>query len=130
MGTNGEFHYSVYVVLLDDYVGTLPSIRRRNPKRDLSKPCVYIGLTPGRVSPRFDYRRATGELEWRVYRFGLRLMREFYENLKPMTYETALRASKKLAEDLRFKGFGVVNGVCDEAQSYRSVRPQQNRCSP
>jgi hypothetical protein len=120
MGTNQESHYNIYVVLVDDYVGTLPSIRRRNPKRDLSKPCVYVGLTPERVGHRFNFRTATGELEWRVRRFGSRLMPEL-EQLNPMAYEIALQAAKELAEDLRAQGLGVVNDICDEAQSYPSV---------
>ena len=52
-GTDRELRYSIYVVLLDDHVGTLPQIRRRNPKRNLSKPCVYVGLTLGRIGARF-----------------------------------------------------------------------------
>src|SRR6516225_12480006 len=126
MRSNGEFHYSVYVVLLDDYVGALRSIRLRNPKRDLSKPCVYIGLTPARVSPQFDHRRAAGKLESRFYRFCVRLMPELCEHLNPTTFETALQATEKPAEDLRAKGYCVVNGICDGAQSYRRLRPRQN----
>jgi hypothetical protein len=122
MGTVGEFH-SVYVVLLDEHIGTLPQMRLRNPKHNLSKPCVYIGLTSARVGPRFEYRKATGELEWRVYRFGVRLMPKLYEHLNPMTYETALQTAKKLAEDLRAKGYCVVNGISEGSQSYKSVRP-------
>jgi hypothetical protein len=129
MATNGKLHYSVYVVLLDDYIGTLPSIRLRNPKRDLSKPCVYIGLTPGRVSPQFDYRSATGEREWRVYQFGVRLMPELSEHLNGTTFETTRQTAKELAEDLRAKGYCVVNGICAEAQLYRSVGPQQKGCT-
>jgi hypothetical protein len=45
MGTVRELRYSVYVVLLDEYVGTLPRMRLRNPKRHPSKPCVYLRLT-------------------------------------------------------------------------------------
>ena len=127
MATNGEPNYSVYVVLLQERIGRLPSIQLRNPKRDLSKPCVYVGLTRGRIRPRFDYRRATGELEWRVYRYGVRLMPELYESMNPMTYETAFRTAKKLAEDLRAKGFCVVNGISEGTQSYRVVRPPRNR---
>jgi len=129
MGTNGEFHYSVYVILLDERIGTLPQMRLRNPNRDLSKPWVYVGLTPLRVGPRFDFRRATVKAEWRVQQFGIRLMPELYERMNPITYETALQTAKKLAEDLRAKGFGVVNGISAGTQSYRFVRPQQNRCS-
>jgi hypothetical protein len=59
MGNAPEPRYNVYVVLLGEYVGTLPQMRRRNPKHGPSKPCVYIGLTPLPVGRRFDFRRVT-----------------------------------------------------------------------
>jgi hypothetical protein len=34
MGLVEGLRYSVYVVLLDEYVGTLPQMRQRNPQRD------------------------------------------------------------------------------------------------
>jgi hypothetical protein len=127
MGTVRELRYSVYVVLLDEYVGTLPQMRRRNPKRDPSKPFVYVGLTSLPVDRRFDFRGATSEHEWRLYKFGVRLMPELYDSLPPMTCKRALQTAKKLADDLRAKGFGVANGVCTEAQSYKSILAQARR---
>src|SRR5215813_12751832 len=62
MGANEGFRYSVYVVLLDEYVGTLPQMRRRNPTRDPSNPFVYVGVTSLPVDRRFDFRRATPEI--------------------------------------------------------------------
>jgi hypothetical protein len=111
--------YSVYVVLLDKYVGTLPQMRRRNPERDPSKPCVYVGLTPLRVGRRFDFRGATPKTEWRVHRYGIRLMPELYEDLNCMTPERALQTARKLAEDSRAKGFGV--GALRGSQSCRKL---------
>ena len=125
MRTERELCYSVYVVLLDNYVGTLPQMRRRNPKRNLSKPCVYVGLTVGRIDGRFDFRRATIEAEWRVQKFGVRLMPDLYKHLNPMRYEAVLQTARKLAEDLRAKGFGVANGTCDGSQLYKSVRLEE-----
>jgi hypothetical protein len=127
MGTVRELRYSVYVVLLDEYVGTLPQMRRRNPKRDPSKPFVYIGLTSLPVDRRFDFHGAIPEHEWRLHKFGVRLMPELYDSLRPMTCKRALQASKKLAEDLRAKGFGVANGVCDGSQFYKSILAQMQR---
>jgi len=121
MGTEQKLRYSVYVVLLDQYVGTLPQMRRRNPKRGPSKPVVYVGLTPLPVNRRFDFRRAAPEHEWRLHKFGVRLMPELYDSLRPMTCKRALQIAKKLADDLRAKGFCVANGVCTEAQSYKSI---------
>ena len=116
MGTERELCYSIYVVLLEDYIGTLPQMRRRNPKRDLSKPCVYVGLTSLSVDRRFDFRQATPKHEWRLHKFGVRLMPELYDSLHPMTRKEALQVAKNLADDLRAKGFSVANGVCTEAQ--------------
>src|SRR5215469_1500834 len=97
-------------------------MRRRNPKRDPSKPYVYFGLTSLPVDRRFDFRRATPEHEWRLHKFGVRLMPELYNSLHPMMRcEQALQTAKKLADDLRAKGFGVANAVCSEAQSYKSI---------
>jgi len=120
VGTVEKLRYSVYVILLDEYVGTLPQMRRRNARRNPSKPCVYIGLTPLRVGRRFDFRGATLKTEWRVHQYGVRLMPELYENLNPMTHDRALQTARKLADDLRAKGFGVANGICDGSQSYKS----------
>jgi hypothetical protein len=128
MGTEQKLRYSVYVVLLDESVGSLPQMRRRNPKRDLSKPFVYLGLTPLRVGRRFDYRRATNKAEWRVHKFGVRLMHELYDHLKPLAHERALQTARKLAEDLRAKGFGVANGVCTDSQLYKPRLAQVNSC--
>jgi hypothetical protein len=40
-------------------------------------------------------------------------MPELYKHLNPMTFETALQTAKELAENLRGKGYSVVNGICD-----------------
>ena len=128
MGTLEKLRYSVYVVLLDEYVGTLPQMRLRNPKRDPLKPFVYVGLTPLHVDRRFDYRRATPKTEWRLHQYGVRLMPELYEDLNSMTCERALHTARKLAEDLRAKGFGVANGVCTDSQLYKPRLAQVNSC--
>src|SRR4029450_13377521 len=101
MGLVEGLRYSVYVVLLDEYVGTLPQMRRRNPKRDPSKPYVYVGVTPLRVGNRFDFHGATSEHEWRLHKFGVRLMPELYDSLRPMTCKRALQTAKNLADGLR-----------------------------
>jgi len=51
-------------------------------------------------------------------------MPELYDSLHPMACEQALRTAKKLADDLRAREFGVANGMCTEAQSYKSILTQ------
>src|SRR4029453_15316961 len=127
MGIAEELRYSVYVVLLDEYVGTLPQMRRRNPQRDPSKPFVYVGLTSLPLDRRFDFHGATSEHEWRLHKSGVRLILELCVSLPPKRCKRALQTAKKLDDDLRAKGFGVANGVCAEAQSYKSILAQARR---
>jgi hypothetical protein len=54
-------------------------------------------------------------------------MPELYEDWNPMTPERALQTARKLAEDLRAKGFGVANGVCTGSQLYQSSLAQARR---
>jgi hypothetical protein len=49
------FHHNVYVMLIDPKAATHPLMLRPNPKRDLSKPYVYVGAAPEHRSP--DLRR-------------------------------------------------------------------------
>ena len=49
-----EHHHNVYVILLDDAVAKHPSVLRLNPKREPSKPCVYVGMTGLPVEHRFE----------------------------------------------------------------------------
>jgi len=121
MGADEGLRYRVFVVLLDEYIGTLPQMRRRNPKRDPAKPYVYVGVTSLPVDRRFNFLRATSKYEWRLHKFGVRLMPELCDSLHSITCKQALQAAKKLAADLRANGFGVANGVCTDAQTYKSI---------
>ena len=127
MGSKRKLRYSVYVVLLDNDIGTIPQMRRRNPKRNPAKPYVYVGLTSLPLNRRFNFLRATAKNEWRLHTFGIRLMPELYSSLPPMTFEQAVQTAKKLADDLRGKGFGVANGMCAEAQTYKSILTESER---
>ena len=60
-----------------------------------------------------------------ILSFGVRLMSELYDSFHPMTCKRALQTAKKLADDLRAKGFGVANGTCDGSQLYKSVRLEE-----
>ena len=104
------FHHNVYVILLDDAVAKHPSILRRNPKRQPSKPCVSVGMTGLPVDHRFENHKNAYKSAWVVKKYGLRLMPELYEHLNPMPFEAATQMEKELAEDLRAEGYTVTGG--------------------
>jgi hypothetical protein len=104
------FHHSVYVILLDNAVAKHPSILRLNPKREPSKPCVYVGMTGLPVDQRFENHRNGYKSAWVVRKYGVRLTPELYEHLNPMPFEAAAQMEKELAEDLRAEGYTVTGG--------------------
>src|SRR5438445_9012462 len=101
---------SVYVILLDRAVAKHPTVLRQNPKRDSSKPCVYVGMTGLSVAERFTNHRNGYKSSWAVKKYGTGLMPELYEHLNPMPYEAAVEMEKDLAEDLRNQGYTVTGG--------------------
>ena len=107
---NAEYHHHVYVVLLDDRAAQHASIRRANPRRDLRKPCVYVGMSGLPPEHRFENHRNGYKAAWIVERYGVRLMPELYEHLNPMPYGAALQMEQDLAEDLRNEGYTVAGG--------------------
>ena len=123
MPTERKFLFSVYVVLLNPEVVNTPQIKRRNPKRDPLKPCVYVGLTGLRVDRYFDYRGVEAKPDrWPLCKYGIRLMSELYEHLNPMPFEKAVHRAEKLAEDLRAEGYTVTNAVSATKQRYLAVK--------
>ena len=104
------FHHNVYVILLRDTVAKHPSILRLNPKRDPTKPCVYVGMTGIPVDHRFENHKHGYKSAWVVRKYGTRLMPELYEHLNPMPFEAAVQMELELAEDLRAAGYTVTGG--------------------
>jgi hypothetical protein len=45
-----------------------------------------------------------------VKRFGVRLVPRLYAHLNPMTYQEAVEAEPRLAEELRARGYQVFGG--------------------
>lgn len=105
------YHHSVYVILLDPAVAEHPSVRRMNPERDPSKPCVYVGMTGLKVEERLGNHRNGYKSAWTVKRYGLRLLPELFEHLNPMPFEAAAQMEKELAEELREQGYTVTGGT-------------------
>lgn len=98
------------MILLDPAVGKIREVRKLNPNRDSTKPCVYVGMTGLRVGERFENHKRGIKSSSLVERFGLRLMPELYEHLNPMPYEAAAQMERDLTEDLRNAGYTVVGG--------------------
>ena len=105
------FHHSVYVILLDPSVLRHPSILRLNLNRQLTKPCVYVGMTGLPVEQRFENHKKGQKSAWVVKKYGLRLMPELYGFLNPMPFEAAAQMERDLAEDLRADGYTVTGGT-------------------
>ena len=105
-----EFHHNVYVVLLRNTVAKHSSVLRLNPKRDLLKPCVYVGMTGIPADHRFENHKNGYKSAWVVRMYGVRLKPEIYEHLNPMPFEAAVEMESELAEDLRAAGYTVTGG--------------------
>jgi len=101
----------VYVILLDQAVAGHPSVLRLNPRRDPSKPCVYVGMTGLAVEHRFENHKHGYKSAWTVKKYGLRLMPELFAHLNPMPYDAAAQMEKDLTEDLRAQGYTVTGGT-------------------
>jgi hypothetical protein len=101
---------SVYVIRLNPAAAKHPKVLRQNPKRDPSKPCVYVGMTGLPVAERFTNHRNGYKSSWVVKKYGEGLMPDLYEHLNPMPYDAAVEMEKDLAEDLRNQGYTVTGG--------------------
>jgi predicted GIY-YIG superfamily endonuclease len=106
-----DWHYSVYVVELDPSVRSERRVRFQNPESDPGKPCVYVGETGTTPEKRFaQHKKGIKAGRKYVMKYGIRLIPELYEHLNPMTETAALAMEKKLAMDLRLKGYTVTGG--------------------
>lgn len=105
-----EFHHHVYVILLNAKVAGHPSVLRANPKRDPSKPCVYVGMSGLPPEHRFENHKHGYKAAWVVEKYGVRLMPELYEHLNPMPFAAAMEMEMDLAADLRREGYTVTGG--------------------
>lgn len=90
-------HYSVYVVYLRDPRGN-------------GKAGYYVGMTGLTPEERFANHKAGRKSAGVVKRCGERLVPRLYQHLNPMTYEEAVAAEPRLAEDLRALGYTVYGG--------------------
>ena len=100
----------MYVVELSRDVWAEPKFRRANPAYDITKPCVYVGMTGLSPDVRFDKHKAGIQAARFVTRYGLRLLPQLYEVYNPMPYDAARDMEIELAISLKARGFGVWQG--------------------
>ena len=109
--------YQVYVVELSKKVFTENTkFRNANPQFNGVLQCLYVGMTSKTPAVRLSQHK-TGYINNKghklsaniVQKYGTYLRPSLYEhiNLKPMTRQEALAMEKKLALDLRSKGYAV-----------------------
>lgn len=99
--------HHVYVVLLSDRVWNEPRFRKANPDHQLTKACVYVGMTGLDPDLRFDLHKAGIKANRFVQRYGERLVPELYAVYNPMPYEAAREMEVELAIALREQGYAV-----------------------
>lgn len=96
--------------MLEPAAGKLRKVQAINPKRDPSKPCIYVGMTGLPVEERFENHKKGIKSSSLVRRYGLKLLPELYAHLNPMPYEAAAQMERDLTEELRRAGYTVVGG--------------------
>jgi len=69
-----KHRYSVYVVELSPKVWNHRRFRRSNPGHDVTKPCVYVGMTGLSPDVRFDKHKAGIQANRFVQLYGGRLL--------------------------------------------------------
>ena len=107
MRRSPSHRHHVYVVLLSERVWNEPSYRKANPAHDVTKPCVYVGMTGLDPDVRFDKHKAGIQANGFVRDHGLRLLPALYAMYNPMPYEAAREMEVELGIALREAGYGV-----------------------
>lgn len=99
--------HSVYVIELSPEVLNEPRFRKANPGYDVTKPCVYVGMTGLTPEKRFENHRKGVKSNRFAHEYGLRLLPRLYAVYNPMPYRAAQDMEIELAIGLREEGYGV-----------------------
>ncbi|MEC5385064.1 hypothetical protein VVD49_04975 [Uliginosibacterium sp. H3] len=102
-----KHHHNVYVVELSRNVLREARFLKSNPDYDISKSCVYVGMSGLSPDERFDKHKAGIRSNRFVREYGLRLLPQLYECYNPMPYDAACEMEVELAISLREAGYGV-----------------------
>lgn len=99
--------HSVYVIELSPEVLNEARFRKANPDYDVTKPCVYVGMTGLTPEQRFENHRKGVKSNRYAHLYGLRLLPRLYAVFNPMPYRAAQDMEIELAIGLREEGYGV-----------------------
>ena len=99
--------HSVYVIELSPEVLNEGRFRKANPDYDVTKPCVYVGMTGLTPERRFENHRKGVKSNRYAHLYGLRLLPGLYKFYNPMPYRAAQDMEIELAIGLREEGYGV-----------------------
>ena len=99
--------HSVYVIELSPEVLNEGRFRRANPDYDVTKPCVYVGMTGLTPERRFENHRKGIKSNRFAHQYGMRLLPRMYACFNPMQYRAAQDMEIELAIGLREEGYGV-----------------------
>lgn len=99
--------HSVYVIELSPEVLNEARFRRANPDYDVTKPCVYVGMTGLSPERRLENHRKGLKSNRYAHQYGLRLLPRLYACFNPMPYRGAQDMEIELAIGLREEGYGV-----------------------
>ena len=102
-----RYRHSVYVIELSPEVLNEARFRKANPDYDVTKPCVYVGMTGLAPERRFDNHRKGVKSNRYAHQYGLRLLPRLYACFNPMPYGAAQDMEIELAIGLREEGYGV-----------------------
>ena len=126
-------HHNVYVVLLSPLVLNEAKFRRCNPEYDVTKPCVYVGMTGLDPDARFDKHKAGIRSNRFVQQYGERLLPALYECYNPMPYEAARDMEVEPRDQSARKGVWCLAGVSlrkdTHEKEYHRWRPLNSKNS-
>jgi len=105
-----KLHHSVYVIELDEKVTGKKRFRDTNPHYKTGSTCLYVGMTGRSPELRFQQHLEGYKASRSVKNYGISLREEFFARLNPMSYDDACRKEVALAEALRERGYGVIQG--------------------
>ena len=98
---------NLYVIRLDNAVLDNPRFRKANPAYRKGKPCYYVGVTSRSPDERFRQHKEGYKASRWVKKYGKWIARRKFKGRNPVPGGRAKEEERKLARELREKGYGV-----------------------